>query len=92
MTTYPFDPDWVVHPGATLADWMKEAGLPKRVAYVLSGLTSEELDGVLDGTVAITEQIADKLARLTFISAKFWLGYEHNFRVGLAAGKHWDPS
>jgi hypothetical protein len=51
-----FDPDYVVAPGETLAEWFDDVGLPKSCA---------RLYGI-------------------------WLALEHNFRVGLAAGKHWE--
>jgi len=83
-----FDPDWVVAPGETLADWFEEMGLPKSCAQ-LYGISERQLNGVLDGTTEITPKLAHKLCFLTHIDARMWLALEHNFRVGLAAGKHW---
>jgi plasmid maintenance system antidote protein VapI len=88
--SYPFDPDWVVAPGETLAEWFAEIGLPKSVAN-LYGISDRTLQGVLRGTTKITPALAQKLCNLTFIGAPMWLALEHNFRVGLAAGKRWDP-
>jgi plasmid maintenance system antidote protein VapI len=83
-----FDPDWVVAPGETLADWFEEIGLPKSAASRF-GLSERTLNGVLAGTTKITPAIARKLGNLTGIGAPMWLALEHNFRVGLAAGKSW---
>ena len=87
--TYAFDPDWVVHPGEVLQEWLEYTKLPRTVATKLHGFTDEEFDGLLDGSVEITEEVARKLKNLTDIGMPFWLAFEHNFRVGLAAGKHW---
>lgn len=85
----PFDPDWVVHPGATLGEWFTAMGLPHSVA-TLYGIPPRTLSRLLRGKQKITPTIAQKLCNLTHVGAPFWLAYEHNFRVGLAAGKHWD--
>jgi len=90
MTGYPFDPDWVVHPGATLREWFEDVGLPLSVAEELYGISERTLGMIFRGTKPITPALAQKLCNLTQIGAPFWLAYEHNFRVGLAAGKHWD--
>jgi plasmid maintenance system antidote protein VapI len=87
--TYPYDPDHVVHPGAVLQEWFEDHHLPLIIATKLYGFTPEELGGVLDGSLPITPELARKLLNLTQISTPFWLAMEHNFRVGLAAGKHW---
>jgi plasmid maintenance system antidote protein VapI len=87
--TYPYDPDYVVHPGAVLQEWFDDNRLSHKIATKLYGLTEEELTGVLDGSMPITPELAGKLLNLTHISVAFWLAMDHNFRVGLAAGKHW---
>jgi plasmid maintenance system antidote protein VapI len=45
-------------------------------------------DGILAGTTKITKKRAAGLGQLPCgPSAAFWLALEHNYRVGLAAGK-----
>lgn len=88
--TYAYDPDYVVHPGEVFQEWLEYTHLPRTVAIRIHGFTDEEFDGILDGSVEITEELARKLKNLTDIGMPFWLAFEHNFRVGLAAGKHWD--
>lgn len=83
-----FDPDWVIAPGETLQEWWDDCGLPRASILRISGLTDKELDGIIDGTTDITRARARALARLPLSpSAQFWLALEHNYRVGLAAGK-----
>jgi plasmid maintenance system antidote protein VapI len=87
--TYPYDPNYVVHPGAVLQEWFDDNRLPHKIAIRLYGFTDEELAGVLDGSLSITPELAAKLRNLTGIGMPFWFAMDHNFRVGLAAGKHW---
>lgn len=86
--TYPFDPDWVIAPGETLADWFEALHLPHSIAAQY-GIAPRTLNKILRGTQPITPSIAQKLCNLTHVGAPFWLAMEHNFRVGLAAGKTW---
>lgn len=90
MTRTSFDPDWVVHPGATLKDWFEEMGVPLSVATHY-GITERTLKRLFEGKQRITPTLAQRLCDLTHVGAPFWLALEHNFRVGLAAGKRWDP-
>jgi plasmid maintenance system antidote protein VapI len=85
----PYDPDYVVHPGETLAEWLEYARMDTGIAVALYGFDEDEINGVLAGTLEIDEGLAAKLSDLTGIPVTFWLALEHNFRVGLAAGKTW---
>jgi plasmid maintenance system antidote protein VapI len=86
--TYPFEPNWVVHPGATLEDFFEMNNLPKTIIR-LHSITDEELSGVLSGDLEIDEDLAHRLERMTFIPFNVWINLEHNFRAGLAAGLTW---
>ena len=81
-----FDPDWVVAPGETLAEWFASMHLPTTIAehYDISQRT---LLGVFSGKRQIGPVLAQKLCNMTHIGAPFWLALEHNYRVGLASGK-----
>lgn len=86
----PFDPDWVIHPGATLADWIQENVLGNpMLAAAHAGLNEDEIKGILAGELEIDRERALRLAEMTSVSADFWLALEKNFRDGLAAGKTW---
>lgn len=92
MTTFDFDPDWVVAPGETLVSWFNEQGFAandRRVHLAdRYGITPVELHAFLDGG-PLTEELAIRIAAMTHISKALWLALEQNFRVGLAAGKTW---
>jgi plasmid maintenance system antidote protein VapI len=85
----PWDPDWVVHPGETLEEWFQYSNVPRSVAWKIYGITEEQLAGILAGTQQITVDLAERLGAMTHIAARMWMALEHNFRVGLAAGKNW---
>lgn len=72
-----------------MSDWFGEMGLPHSVATIY-GIHPRTLKMILRGTKPITPALAQKLCNLTHIGAPMWLALEHNFRVGLAAGKRWE--
>lgn len=82
----PFDPDYVVAPGDTLREWWEKRSLPAEHGERV-GLSVDTLRGIMDGSTEITPEIAARLKLLTGIGELFWLALEHNYRVGLAAGK-----
>lgn len=95
MNEHPFDPDWTVHPGATLRDWMEENGFVQgdrlliRPLATACSMESEQLQGIVDGKRRIGTVAACKLAAGTGIPARLWLNLERQHRARLAAGKTW---
>ena len=92
---YPFDPDYVVGPGPILAEWLADNGLSARVAMAAifadrdqRAQAAERVEAIIAGD-PLSEAVAEWLAALPGCPTKaFWLALEHNYRVGLAAGKH----
>lgn len=84
---HAYDPDYVVAPGLTLQEWFDWSHVPKVVATKLYGISEEALERLLVGDEEITADLAARLAAMTGVPARFWLALEHNFRVGLRAGK-----
>jgi plasmid maintenance system antidote protein VapI len=86
--SYSFDPDWVVAPGETLRDCLAEIDVvpPEQLARA-AGISRRVLARLLAGDEPITEDLAERIARMTAVPARMWLALEHNYRVGLAAGK-----
>jgi len=90
----PFDPDWCMRPGVHLQEMMDYSGLKGdlgvRSVAKIANLEPAVIEGILDGSQEITEDIARHLAAGTqplAISAQFWLNLEHMYREGLKAGK-----
>jgi hypothetical protein len=93
VTTYPFDPDWVVPTSEVLQEWLDERHLSTHVAAAARYRRGEPrdwaacvLNGVLGGKPLDDTDIG-VLAAITGISEAFWRNFEHNYRAGLAAGK-----
>jgi plasmid maintenance system antidote protein VapI len=86
----PFDPDWTMRPGVTLREMLDDSGMSVRVIAKIAGLAPAVIQGVLDGSVPITEPIAERLARAltdNAMTAQFWCNLEAAYWDGLAAGK-----
>jgi plasmid maintenance system antidote protein VapI len=83
----PFDPDWVVAPGEMLAEWARDSELTAHQAAQRVDLHIENYMALLVGELALTNDVAGRLAVGTGISARMWLNMERIFRAGLAAGK-----
>lgn len=92
--TYPFDPDWCMRPGVHLQEMLEHSGLTgeRGIRYLkrATGLTREQVEGLLTGDTEITDDIAERLATGTqplAVSAQMWRNLERTYRAGLAAGK-----
>lgn len=92
MGTTSFDPDWVIAPSETLKEYMEDLGLkPEYLAVMVVG--RDRKNEVLPLIVDVLERRplgdahAALLAKATGVSEVFWRNLEHNYRVGLAAGK-----
>lgn len=92
---YRWEPDYVVGPGPILAEWLADNGLTTRTAMaavfreqVHRDGAAERVQKIIDDGATLTEPIAEWLAAIPGCPSKaFWMALEHNYRVGLAAGK-----
>lgn len=87
-----FDPDYVVPPSEVFREWLTETGISLHIACVVvpendRAVAEARLQTLLDADANLTRHIALWLERVTGITVGFWLSFEHNYRVGLAAGK-----
>lgn len=83
-----FDPDWVIRPGETLAEWIEENGLGVRSAATACGrMDPDRMRRIIDGKQKLTRDDAARLAAGTGIPASLWLNLERTYRAGLKAGK-----
>jgi len=72
-------PDYATSPGATLKEWLQEKDISIYQFKTASGLSENEINGILDEKMDITETIATKLQKATGITADFWLKKQENF-------------
>lgn len=72
-------PEWAVHPGEILADWMAErhVGLTRLAAAM--GVSTEDVTRILTGESDLTPEIAAKLAVETHIVEETWMNLQTMF-------------
>lgn len=82
-----FDPDWTISPGALLRELVDERGWTVSYGARACRIDLADFEDVLNGTMAVDDTIAGKIAIGTGTSARFWLNAERMYRDALAAGK-----
>lgn len=75
-----FKPDWVSPPGDTVRDILEEKGISIEQFATTMGWASRHALGFLDGAIALTEEIAEALARHFGGTKDFWLAREKAYR------------
>lgn len=90
----PWQPDWVIAPALTLAEWLDEhpenvlcLALNPRPGARLDRATARAVRDVL-ARKPFGQAEADALEWGTGVPARMWLALEHTYRAGLAAGLH----
>jgi len=78
-----FQPDWVSPPGDAIADALEERGWTEADFAEKSGLRPELIRQLLEAKTAITEPIADILARVLGYTTRFWLDLEARYHSEL---------
>jgi addiction module HigA family antidote len=71
--------DVAVPPGDTLAELMEERGLTRDAVCADCCLTPATLSGVLDGTLAITPEVAQQLECRFGTPARLWLNLQNDY-------------
>lgn len=83
-TTYPFEPDYAVAPGETLAETLESLGMSQAELALRTGLTDVSINRIIKGTQPITAETANKLELVTGVPAGMWNNLEAQFREQLA--------
>lgn len=94
MTDHLFDPDWCIHPGETLREWLEDAKVPPYAFAHVAQLDREYVESLVNckrGT-RIGKKAAEHIAYGCSVigvgpSAQFWRNLEANYRDGLKRGK-----
>lgn len=89
---YPYNPDYAVAPEETLRETMEYLGLTQREFAMLLDTPVQTLNRIFRGTQRITEEMANKLERVTGIPASFWNNLESRYRAQLARIKEAEAS
>jgi HTH-type transcriptional regulator/antitoxin HigA len=81
---YPFEPDFTVPPGVTLAETIEAMSMSQAELAVRAGLSAKAVNLIVQGKAPITPETAIRLERVTGVPAHFWLRLESNFRAQLS--------
>lgn len=81
-----FKPEWAIPVGYTLREHCRENGISMADCLAGACLSEEVLDGLLDGTAVVTEEVARQLDEFTGILAELWCRWDTEFRTLLAQG------
>ncbi len=82
--TYPYEPDYAIPPGETLAETMESLGMTQHELAERTGLTVQTLNRIFKGDQPISYETANKLSYVTGYPASFWNNLEAQYREQLA--------
>ncbi|MFA6915395.1 MAG: ImmA/IrrE family metallo-endopeptidase [Parachlamydiales bacterium] len=79
-----FKPDWIVPPGATIADVLEEKGWSQAEFAQRMEYTTKHVNLLIQGKASITEDAAIRLERVLGSTVNFWLNREALYREAIA--------
>lgn len=82
--TYPYRPDYATPPGYVLQDHLESKGLTPAEFARQHGLPAELIQGIINGSASIDEDLAALLGREFSLEASVWLNMEAIYRRRLA--------
>lgn len=82
--TIPFQPDYAIHPGETLAETLEELGMSQAELAQRMGRPLQMISEIIQGKKAITAETALQLERATGVPANFWNSSQRNYEAVLA--------
>ena len=82
-TATAFRPDWVSHPGETIADLLEEKGWSQAELAQRMSFTRKHVNELIGGRTALTAEAALKLEATLGGDAGFWLAREAQYREAL---------
>jgi addiction module HigA family antidote len=74
-----FEPDWVVHPGVIIEDFLEDYDYSKDDLSAKTNWSKEYVDDLLNGEITINNEIAKKLCLILGMDKQFWLNIQHNY-------------
>ena len=79
-----FQPDWTSPPGDTIYSILSERGISKSELSQNIGLSTGELQNLLDGRMTISIGVARKLTETLGASIEFWIARDYQYRLDAA--------
>lgn len=71
--------DWVLHPGEIIKEHLEELGVSSEDFQKSTGVSSDTLNQVLDGSKEITPHMAEALEMYFGCPEAFWLKLQENY-------------
>lgn len=84
VSKLPYDPDYVVPPGATLLETIDAFGIDQRELAVRSCLSVKHISQIINGKSPISQDSAIAFERVLGVPARFWNNLESNYQERLA--------
>jgi len=81
--TNEYEPDYAVPPGEHLQEFIDECGVSPHAISLVSGLSQDTIQGILNTTIQIDKLIAEGLAAATNRPTELWLNLEKNYQTDL---------
>ena len=78
------EPNYAVAPGEYLKEWIDDEELTQGDVASLLGTSRKTVNALIHGRIALSEDMALRLERVTHIPAKSWLTFEAGYREDLA--------
>lgn len=93
MSTEPFNPDWAIPPGETIAAILRQRSLSLSDFSLQLGQSIDETRALLEGASAITLALARRLSSVLGASVEFWMARDYRYRETIskiqASQKDW---
>jgi addiction module HigA family antidote len=79
-TTQLFRPNWTIHPGEILAEYLDALGISQIELAQRTGLHAKTINEIINGKAAISSETAAVLAPVLHRPAHFWLNLERTYQ------------
>lgn len=71
--------EFIICPGETLAEILKDRGITQEELANRTGMTKEYIEALLDGENDISSSFAEKLEYVLGIEKEFWINLQANY-------------
>ena len=83
----PFEPDWAVPPGATIAALLEALSLSREALATQLGANVEKVQRLMLGLEEVDGDLAGRLSRCLGPSKRFWVNREAQYRADVERGR-----
>lgn len=71
--------DFIIHPGETLAEVLKDREMSQKELAIRTGVTEKHISTVISGQENISSSFANKLEYALGIEKEFWINLQANY-------------